>query len=76
MQILRIILVVPLALFGLVASAMALMGNLWLGLVALAIWATIGVVLRTNVGVVLGIVVVPLLAAVIIHFGGSIAFSH
>lgn len=37
MQILRIILVVPLALFGLVASAMALMGNLWLGLVALAI---------------------------------------
>lgn len=32
--------------------------------------------MRIDVGVVLELVVVPLLAAVVIHFGSSIAFSH
>lgn len=76
MKILRFMLAVPLVLFGLVVSALALMGNLWLVLVALAIWATLVAVMRTDVGVVAGLVVVPLLAAVVIHFGSSIAFSH
>lgn len=77
MQILRIVLVVPLALFGLVAIALAvLMESLWLGLVSVVIWATVMTVMRTDVGVVLGLVVLPLLAAVVIHFGSSIAFSR
>lgn len=76
MKILRFVLAVPLVFFGLVVSALALLGNLWLMLVAFVIWATLAAVMRTDVGVVLGLVVVPLLAAVVIHFGGSIAFAH
>lgn len=76
MKILRFVLAVPLVLFGLVVSALALMGNLWLMLAALAIWATLVAVMRTDVGVVVGLVAVPLLAAVVIHFGSSIPFSH
>jgi hypothetical protein len=62
---------------GLLAAVLGIAGDsLWIAVAAAAIGAIAIAVLRTDIGIVVGIVVLPVLAALVFGAFKSVSFSH